>query len=350
MPRHSLISALMGLLCGLLLIALFASSSAEAQQGYWLAEFFNNRYLLDPPALTRRDSRINFDWGGGAPADGVNADGFSARWTRTYTLGAGTYQMSGSADDGMRVKINGVEYIDAFNLPAGRANNVTFRLMAGDYTIEVEFYDVGGNAFINFSFGAFVPPTAPPTHTALPGVTPSFAPATIIPTLNLTGPTITVATGRLNVRSGPALDARVVAIIERFERYPIVGRNTDSTWYQILVSNLRIVGTLVGWVAADFVFVDRAANVPVTYGFVGTPSATGYLLRTTATVNLRAQPSTESPSLGLVVAGVLVDILGRTAGGSWWFVAVGDTLGWMQRDFVRLEQDVDYGLIPIIGG
>ena len=52
----------------------------------FIAEYFANGDLAGPPAVTRADDRVDFQWGGGSPDPAVPADGFSARWTRTDDL------------------------------------------------------------------------------------------------------------------------------------------------------------------------------------------------------------------------------------------------------------------------
>jgi hypothetical protein len=47
----------------------------------WFGQYYANRDLAGPPAVTRTDSRLQFDWGNGAPP-GFPADNFSVRWTR----------------------------------------------------------------------------------------------------------------------------------------------------------------------------------------------------------------------------------------------------------------------------
>ena len=48
----------------------------------WQATYWNNTDLSGPPALQRAEGNLDYDWGTGSPAPGVNADQFSARWTR----------------------------------------------------------------------------------------------------------------------------------------------------------------------------------------------------------------------------------------------------------------------------
>jgi uncharacterized protein YgiM (DUF1202 family) len=342
--RHKMILSFITLL--ILVIGITSLPIAQAQQGTWYAQYFNNRWLIDPATITRQVSSVSADWGGGSPAEGINADAFSVRWTRTYTLGSGMYQINVRADDGVRVFINNVAYVDDFAPGSGRQHTVNFTLMSGEYVFEVEFSENTGNASISFDFGAFVPPTAPPTQTPPPGVVPSAA--TAAPTLSFTDASLVVTTGRLNVRSLPSTNARILTSIERFERYPIIGRSVSGDWYQIVVDNLRVVGIVVGWVSAEFVRVEQAENVPVTYGFEGEPVLTNYFLRTRDNVYLRTAPSTDSLVIGILYGNVRLQIAGITADGAWWLVYLEDFLGWIHRDWVTLEQEVDYAQIPVV--
>jgi beta-glucosidase len=68
------------------------------------AEYFDNHELKDPPALTRTDEKIDFDWGEGSYASGGNSDHFSARWTGYFIpeLSA-DYRFYLSPNDGARL-------------------------------------------------------------------------------------------------------------------------------------------------------------------------------------------------------------------------------------------------------
>ena len=70
--------------------------SVVPADGGYAAEYFANRNLAGAPVLTRQDDAIDFDWGGGTPGDGVPADNFSARWTKSVTVAeAGVLQVHG---------------------------------------------------------------------------------------------------------------------------------------------------------------------------------------------------------------------------------------------------------------
>ena len=64
------------------------------------ARFYNNTTLSGDPVATRVDPNIDFDFGTSSPAPGVNADGFSVRWSgRLRVPVSGSYDFITSADD-----------------------------------------------------------------------------------------------------------------------------------------------------------------------------------------------------------------------------------------------------------
>jgi uncharacterized protein YgiM (DUF1202 family) len=70
----------------------------------------------------------------------------------------------------------------------------------------------------------------------------------------------TVTAYFLNVRTSPnPYLANVIAVISRFQTYTVIGRNADSSWWQISLGN-----GLTGWVRGDFFSVTNGQNVPVT--------------------------------------------------------------------------------------
>jgi hypothetical protein len=59
----------------------FATSAGAMASGGLKGEYFNGQWPYVPPVLTRIDPEIDFNWGEGPPAPGVNPDFFSVRWT-----------------------------------------------------------------------------------------------------------------------------------------------------------------------------------------------------------------------------------------------------------------------------
>ncbi|WP_418608238.1 PA14 domain-containing protein [Georgenia sp. SUBG003] len=83
--------------------------------GQWSAEYFNGTSLSGDAVIVECVDSMNFDWNAGSPATGVNANRFSARWTTSFE-GAGTYEFSARADDGIRVFVDGESVIDEWSL------------------------------------------------------------------------------------------------------------------------------------------------------------------------------------------------------------------------------------------
>jgi hypothetical protein len=115
----------------------------------WRGEYYNNRYLGGSAALVRDDVSVNFIWGTSAPASGLPADGFSARWTRTVALQGGTYRFYATSDDGVRVWLDGVLIIDRWHDAASVTYAADRTVTTGDHALRVEYYENGGTARIH---------------------------------------------------------------------------------------------------------------------------------------------------------------------------------------------------------
>jgi RHS repeat-associated protein len=166
-------------------------TATPTQTSGYSAQYFNNINLSGTPTLTRTDAAINFNWGGGSPASGINVDNFSVRWTKTDTFAAGAYTFSMTGDDGVRLYIDNVLVIDKWILQGPTTYTHTQSLSAGNHTIKMEYFESGGGAEARLSYQSTLTtptPTVTPTRTPTPNVptsTPTPTP-TIVPT---TGPT-----------------------------------------------------------------------------------------------------------------------------------------------------------------
>jgi beta-glucosidase len=128
---------------------------ASASPGGFKGEYFNNKDLQGPPVLVRTDEQINFDWSRGRPAPQVNEDGFSVRWTGKLTPPeSGMYQLGATADDGVRVYLDGKLLVDAWTgNQASQIRTVTkdVNLEAGhSYDVRFEYYEDVRNAIAKF--------------------------------------------------------------------------------------------------------------------------------------------------------------------------------------------------------
>jgi uncharacterized protein YgiM (DUF1202 family) len=286
--------------------------------GPWTAQYYANATLGGTPTLIQTESSPTHDWGTGSPVASIPADNFSARWTSTQTLEAGTYQISVRADDGVRVYVDGRAAINQFGPATGQTYTVSVDLSAGQHNFMVEYVEFGGLAFLNYTLvrqGGGVPP-------------PSGGPA-----MTVTG------AFRLNVRAAPdPINGAILTQIRRNETYPIVGRNGDTTWWQINVN-----GT-VGWVSARFVTAFNAQNVPVTSGSSQpVPTATPVITGSAATVtgasrlNVRNAPNPISGQvLTRISRGDTFPVVGRNVDASWWQLNVNGVIGWVNARYVTV--------------
>ncbi len=112
------------------------------------SEFFPNQTLSGTPSLTRTDMAINFDWGGGSPDGVVPIDNFSARFTQTATFIAGNYLFEITADDGVRLYVDGALILDHWIDQPPTAYQVTQALTAGSHTLVLEYYERSGGAVV----------------------------------------------------------------------------------------------------------------------------------------------------------------------------------------------------------
>jgi hypothetical protein len=131
--------------------------------GGYAGEYFANRDLQGAPVLTRPDDAIDFEWGAGAAGEGLPADNFSARWTKSLTLEeAGSYKFTVTADDGVRLYVDGDKALDKWT-PQGRTTfTVTRQLSAGTHQILLEYFEAGGDAVAKFGYERTSEPPPPP--------------------------------------------------------------------------------------------------------------------------------------------------------------------------------------------
>jgi len=129
------------------------TGSVFAADSAWKARYWNNTSLSGTPTLVRYENAINYDWGEGRPASGINKDNFSARWTRLVTFSAGTYRFTATSDDGMRVWVDDRLIVDMWYEHAPVTKTVDVKLSGGDHRIKVEYFERAGGALARLSWG-----------------------------------------------------------------------------------------------------------------------------------------------------------------------------------------------------
>ncbi len=100
------------------------------------------------PVLVRTDPLLSFNWGTGAPAPSVPADGFFTRWTGFLTVPtAGNYTFGAARDDGARVLVDGTKVYEHWWGGQLQGDWGTPKSLTGAAVpITVEYYDLGGHA------------------------------------------------------------------------------------------------------------------------------------------------------------------------------------------------------------
>jgi len=117
----------------------------------WRMDIYNNLSLSGTPVTTADVPTINFNWGNGGPVPGL-VDNFSIRFTRRITVSPGFYQFTATADDGVRVWVDGHLIINAW--PANPSQSyVANHLLTGSHDLEVDYYEQGGLANVSLQYG-----------------------------------------------------------------------------------------------------------------------------------------------------------------------------------------------------
>ncbi len=222
----------------------------------WNVQIYNNSTLSGMPIITRQDQYINFNWGLGSPGLGIPNDSFSARWTTTAALAAGTYKFTIVADDGVRLYVDGTVVLNTFDVPQPGSTLVTqVTLGAGNHALQLEYRELTSVAYLYLTIEqiAVVPPS--------PAVPPP-GPATGV--VNTTG---------LNVHAGPGYSSNVVVLAFMGWQVALLGRNHDATWLQI-----KTEAGQVGWVEVSHITTAYpVAALTVTDGTPQPkPPSTGY--------------------------------------------------------------------------
>jgi uncharacterized protein YraI len=156
----------------------------------------------------------------------------------------------------------------------------------------------------------------------------------------------TVATGALNVRSGPGPEFQIIGTSYQGHAVAVLGRSGFNTWVQV-----RTFTGLVGWMNAQYLTLDVPFNnLPIVPGQGGLPTppptpAIGVV--NTGAVNVRTGPSYNNPVITIAYQGYTFNLLGRSADSAWANVRMVDgTVGWVH--FSALNINVPVSSLPVV--
>ncbi|HUL72442.1 MAG TPA: glycoside hydrolase family 3 N-terminal domain-containing protein [Vicinamibacterales bacterium] len=125
------------------------STAAGGQQVRGLSgEYFANPRLEGPPALSRTDARMSFQWTLNSPGRGIPFDWYSARWTGSITAPAsGATRLGIEGNDGYRLYLDDRILIDDWKKQSygRRLADVTLAPRT-THSIRLEYFETTGNA------------------------------------------------------------------------------------------------------------------------------------------------------------------------------------------------------------
>lgn len=154
-------------------------------------------------------------------------------------------------------------------------------------------------------------------------------------------PAATVATGALNVRSGPGVTYSVLTVVSYGQNVALLGRNNNSSWARI-----RTAGGTEGWVNASLLTPNVSiGSLPL--AAAPAPPEPAVPVAPNALLGLRAEPSLSSSVVANVYQGQRVQAIGRNANSSWILVRIQETgqQGWISIGYIQL--DVPVGNLPV---
>jgi hypothetical protein len=303
---------------------------------------------------------INFNWGSGpAIVNGITmlngqVNDFSARFTSSQGLVPGTYTFTVTADDGVRVRINGQTRVDRFVQGPPVTDTFTEVVTTTPVLIEVDYVEYNQTALIQVQWAL----TAPGV-TGTPGITPTFGPSPTpgptatpaptglppIPPGAITGTVIRASV--LNVRAGPSVLTDRIGQVRRGQTYQIIGRDERARWFLLQLSDRQ------GWVLGYYLYIPQNEfSAPVVSDFLltGNPAAyspTGVVAQSFATVRLRRLPTIYAEQIGRITWGGAVGVVARDPSGEWWQVVWKDTLGWVASSYFRIVEG-NLNSVPVV--
>ena len=105
--------------------------------------------------VSRVDSSVDFDWGLGAPVDGVPEDYFSVVWDGEIRVPAsGSYEFFVRVDDGARLFVDGVSVLpsDAWRNQSASVYSGLLFLDEGRYPLRLEYYEAHSLASVQLNW------------------------------------------------------------------------------------------------------------------------------------------------------------------------------------------------------
>lgn len=231
-----------------LFVSLFTSlgvsaSKVEASSSQWSVTYYSKKNFQGSKVNQKVDE-INFSWGTKAPIKGIPQNNFTAKMTKTLSVSTdGTYRISGKANDGVKVYIDGKKVVYDWN-SGSHTFSEDVKLTKGDHKIEVHYSDLSGTAYLQVDVDkAGVAKTAALSTEKWTGK--------LYPTKNFKGKSVSLSTTSLNYswaskapyKGIPAGEYSAVfekkVVVSKDTKYKIMGKANDGI--RIYVDGKRVL-------------------------------------------------------------------------------------------------------------
>lgn len=104
------------------------------------------------PIAYRFEPAIDFDWGRSGHLARIGAEWFSARWTGDVDLPVGRWSIEVTADDGVRLFLDGRLLIDQWRDQSPTTHRKTVDLVGRKHNVRLEYYEKTGRAVCKIAF------------------------------------------------------------------------------------------------------------------------------------------------------------------------------------------------------
>ncbi|MGD0086620.1 MAG: PA14 domain-containing protein [Verrucomicrobiota bacterium] len=274
-------------------IASFVNSSAIGNGTGLLGQYwtnttstaFTNATFNTLPTLTRTDAMVNFNWNSIGPDPRIGQTNFTVRWTGSVQPQFNeTYTFYATADDGVRLWVNGQLLVNAWvdQAPTTYQGSITLKAQQY-YNIRMDYYQNGGGAEAILAWSS---PSTPQAVIPQSQLYPYTNPA---PTVVLSSPTNNATyTAAASVTIGAMADAPYNPInqVAFYANGSLLGTLTNSPnapLYTLTTTGLTAGGYALTAVATDGSgLISTSAPVNIT---VNTGSGLSYGLTSNGTVS-----------------------------------------------------------------
>lgn len=151
-------------------------------------------------------------------------------------------------------------------------------------------------------------------------------------------PMATIATGALNIRTGPSSAYAIVATLGYGQPVVLLGRTANTGWAQV-----RVYNGAVGWANAAYLNSSVSfSSLPIVSAGSSAPAPDPAPTAATGTVTATGLNVRSGPGIGYyVVTGVYwgqqVTVHGRSADGGWLKISVGGVTGWASAYYIQIN-------------